>query len=190
MGLARPARRPERRVGAVRTSLRHRNELVQMSSQHVQHMQKALTQMNLQIHHVISDINGVTGTAIVDAILAGERNPEVLAKLRNSRIRADEATVCKSLQGDWRQEHLFTLRQSRQMYQVYRQQIEDCDREIVQLLEQFESKVDLAEKPVPTLSGPSRKRRTKRTGDFRFDVRQEASQLYGVDVTRIPGLDG
>jgi hypothetical protein len=79
-------------------------------------MQKALTQMNLQIHHVISDITGLTGLAIVDAILAGERDSAKLAGLRHRSIQADEETICKSLRGDWRAEHLFTLKQSRQAY--------------------------------------------------------------------------
>jgi transposase len=189
-GLLRGAFRPDQDVCAVRTLLRHRGELIQMATQHVQHMQKALTQMNFQIQHVISDITGVTGITILDAILAGERDATKLAKLRQPGIKADEETICKSLQGDWRQEHLFTLRQSRHMYATYRQQIEDCDREIAGRLGKFEPKVDIAEKPLPPTGRPSRKRRNKRTGDFRFDVRKEAYQLYGVDVTRIPGLDG
>src|ERR1017187_1010561 len=115
-GLLRPAFRPPQDVCAVRTLLRHRREMVQMACQHIQHIQKALTQMNFQVQHVIDDMTGVTGTAIVDAILAGERDPAKLAKLRHGRIRADEATLRKSLEGDWREEHLFTLRQSRQMY--------------------------------------------------------------------------
>ena len=88
--------------------MRHRGELVQAASQHTQHMQKALTQMNVQVQHVISDITGVTGLAIVDAILGGERDPATLAKLRERRIKASEETIRKSLEGNWRQEHLFT----------------------------------------------------------------------------------
>ena len=189
-GLLRPAFRPQQDVCAVRTLLRHRHEMVPMACQHIQHRQKALTQMNVQVQHVIDDMTGVTGTAIVDAILAGERDPAELAKLRHGRIRADEATLRKSLEGDWREEHLFTLRQSRQRYDAYREQIEACDKERAKRLGDFEAKVDVAEKPLPKCSGPSRKRRTKRTGDFRFDVPQEAYRLFGVDVTRIPGLDG
>lgn len=190
IGLLRAAFRPAQDVCAVRSLLRHRAGLVQMACQHIQHMQKALTQMNFQVQHVIDDMTGVTGTAIVDAILAGERDPAQLAKLRHGRIRADEATLRKSLEGDWREEHLFTLRQSRQMYDAYRKQIEECDREIVKYLGEFEAAVDVVEKPLPPRSGPSRKRRNKRTGDFRFDPRQEAYRLFGVDVTRIPGLEG
>ena len=189
-GLLRAAFRPDQEVCAVRTLLRHRNELVQMASQHVLHMQKALTQMNFQIQHVISDIMGVTGSAIVEAILAGERDPAVLANLRHSNIKADAETIRKSLEGDWRQEHLFTLRQSRDLNNVYRKCIEDCDREIAERLGRFESKVDIERNPLPKISGLSQKRRTKRTGDFRFDVRKEAYQLYGIDVTQIPGLNG
>jgi transposase len=109
VGLLRPAFRPEAEVCAVRAIIRHRGDLVQMAAQHVQHMQKALTQMNLQIQHVISDITGRTGLAIVDAILEGERDPAVLAKLRDARIKASAETIHKSLVGNWQAEHLFVL---------------------------------------------------------------------------------
>src|ERR1700722_20135981 len=122
-GLPRAAFRPGQDLCAVRTLLRHRTELVAAASQHVQHMHKALTQMNLQIHHVISDITGVTGLAIVDAILAGQRDAVELAKLRDSRIKADAETIRKSLVGNWRLEHLFTLCQSRELYRTYQQRI-------------------------------------------------------------------
>src|ERR1700694_459886 len=97
--------------------MRHRNELVLMANQHVQHMHKALTQMNLQIHHVINDITGVTGLAIIDAIIAGERDVEKLAQLREPTIKASPETIRQSLVGDWRREHLFVLAQSRRLYQ-------------------------------------------------------------------------
>src|SRR5437667_12842716 len=99
---------------------------VQCASQHVQHMHKALTQMNVQIQHVISDITGRTGLAIVEAILAGQRDPAELAKLRDSRIRASDDTIRKSLVGNWRKEHLFTLKQSLQLYRTYQQQMVEC----------------------------------------------------------------
>jgi transposase len=117
-------------------------------------MQKALTQMNLQIHHVISDITGATGLAIMDAILDGQRDAMELAKLRNSRIKADEETIRKSLVGNWRLEHLFTIRQSRELYRTYQQRIVECDLEIEKRLPTFEQRVDPAEKPLP----PDRKR--------------------------------
>jgi len=101
VGLLRASYRPEQEVCAIRSLLRHRQSLVQMAATHVHHMQKALDQMNLQLHHVISDVTGQTGLAIVEAILAGERNPYVLAKLRNDRIKASEAVIAKSLVGDF-----------------------------------------------------------------------------------------
>ena len=130
VGLLRASYRPEQEVCAVRSLLRHRESLVQMAATHVNHMQKALDQMNLQLHHVISDITGQTGLAIVDAILAGQRDPFVLAKLRNERIKASEEVIAKSLVGDYRHEHLFTLRQSLAAYRSYQKLIDDCDREI------------------------------------------------------------
>jgi len=138
VGLLRASYRPEQEVCAVRSLLRHRENLVQMAATHVNHMQKALDQMNLQLHHVISDITGQTGLAIVDTILAGERDPYILAKLRNERIKASEAVIAKSLVGDYRPEHIFTLRQSLAAYRSYQKLIEDCDREIRESLEQFQ----------------------------------------------------
>jgi hypothetical protein len=156
-------------------------------------MQKALTQMNLQIHHVISDLTGVTGMAILDAILAGERDPVILARFRDPRIMAPEETIRKSLVGNSRREHLFTLRQSRELYRSYQQQIVACDQEIESLLSQFTPRVDPTEKPLP----PDRKRnraakkRRRKTGnpDTTFDLRTEAYKLFGVDVTQIPGVE-
>ena len=119
MGLLHSAFRPDGEVCAVRSLMRHRNDLVEMASQHVQHMQKALTQMNVQFQHVISDITGLTGLAILDAIVAGERDPAVLAKLRDPRIKADEETIRKSLEGTWRAEHILVLKQSLSLYRSY-----------------------------------------------------------------------
>ena len=118
----------------MRSLMRHRSNLVEMTSQHIQHMHKALTQMNVQIHHVISDITGLTGLAIVDAILDEQRDPVELAKLRDPHIRAPEETIRKSLVGNWLPEHLLTLQQSRQMYQHYQEQIAACDVEIEKVL--------------------------------------------------------
>jgi transposase len=193
VGLLRSAFRPQEEVCAVRTLVRHRSELVQSASQQVQHMHKALTQMNLQIHHVISDITGVTGLAIIDAILAGERDAARLAALRDSRIRAEEETIRKSLVGHWRTEHLFTLKQSCALYRAYQQQIVECDREIEILLQCFTPRVDPQLKPLPPDSKRNRseKKRKRKSGspETDFDLRTEAYQLYGVDVTQIPGVE-
>jgi hypothetical protein len=189
VGLLRSAFRPEEEVCAVRALMRHRKELVEMASQHVQHMQKALTQMNLQIHHVISDLTGFTGTAIVDAIIAGERNAAELAKLRDPRIKADVETIRKSLVGHWRAEHLFTLKQSRSLYITYQEQIQDCDREIEKLLESTPSRVDPDQKPMPPDQKNGHPRKAKGIdSQSAFSMRTEAYRLFGVDVTQIPGL--
>ena len=111
MGLLHAAFRPEAEVCAVRVLMRHRNDLVAMASQHVQHIHKALTQMNIQLHHVIDDITGLTGMKILDAILAGERDAAVLAKLRDPRVKANEEIVRKSLEGNWRDEQIAVIKQ-------------------------------------------------------------------------------
>jgi transposase len=190
VGLLRAAFRPEQAVCAIRSVMRHRGKLVELASHHIQHVHKALTQMNLQIHHVINDITGVTGRAIMEAILSGERDAAKLARFREAEVKADEETIRQSLEGDWREEHLFTLRQSWRMHICYVGAIEECDQRIAELLGALEPKVDAEKNPLP----PDNKRRTrrnnKRTGDFRFDVRTEAYKRFGVDVTRIPGLNG
>jgi hypothetical protein len=156
-------------------------------------MQKALTQMNLQIHHVISDITGSTGLAIIDAILEGERDPAVLAKLRDPRIQATAETIQKSLLGNWQPEHLFVLRQSRALYGFYQQQIVECDQEVERRVGAFEPRVDPLLKPLPPDRKGHRNEKKKRKRQGRpetgFDLRTEGYQLFGVDVTQIPGLE-
>jgi transposase len=179
VGLLNASFRPPAQVCAVRTILRHRDALVRYASSHVQHMQKALTQMNIQLANVISDITGKTGLAIVDGILAGERDCEKLAKLRDYRIKADEETIAKSLVGDWKAEHLFTLRQARIIYAHYQTMIVECDQEMVTMLGQFESRVN--EEVVE--AAPERKK------DTEFDLVSEIRRILGVDLTSVPGID-
>jgi transposase len=190
VGLLRAAFRPDGEVCAVRSLMRHRNDLVQMTNQHIQHIHKALTQMNVQIHHVIDDITGVTGSAIVDAIVAGQRNPLELAKLRDPRIKASEETIVKSLKGNWRREHLFTLKQSRQMYRHYQEQITACDAEIEKMLVAFQPRVDPQEKPLPPDRKKKKHHRRQKKGALNtgFDLRTESYKLFGVDLTQVPGL--
>jgi transposase len=193
VGLLRAAFRPEADVCAVRAIVRHRGDLVQMAVQHVQHMQKALTQMNLQIQHVISDLTGTTGLAIVDAIIAGERDPAVLAKWRDPRIQATVETIQKSLVGNWLPEHVFVLRQSRLLYKSYQQEIAECDQEIEKLVSAFEARVDPAQKPLPLdrkrNRNASKKRKKHGLPETGFDLRTEAYKLFGVDVTQVPGME-
>ena len=190
VGLLRGAFRPDGDVCAVRSLMRHRSDLVQMTNQHIQHIHKALTQMNVQIHHVIDDITGVTGSAIVDAIVAGQRDPLVLAKLRDPRIKASEEMIVKSLKGNWRPEHLFTLKQSRQMYRHYQEQIAACDEEIEKLLVAFQARVDPQEKPLPPDRKKRKRGRCKKNAKTKqgFDLRTESYKIFGVDLTQIPGL--
>jgi len=169
----------------VRSILRHRDSLVQMASSHVQHMQKALDQMNLQLHHVISDITGVTGITILEAILAGERNPHTLAALRDGRVKATADTIAKSLVGDYRREHRFTLGQSLAAFRHYQELIGACDREIAQHLENFESKVDPPEGSLP--ESPDGQKPSG--GEPRFDLQNHLYRIFGVDLTRIPGIN-
>jgi len=184
VGLLRASYRPEQEVCAVRSLLRHRESLVQMGATHVNHMQKALDQMNLQLHHVISDITGWTGLAIIDAILEGERDPFTLAKLRHDRIKASEEVIAKSLVGDYRIEHLFTLRQSLTAYRSYQQLIGDCDREIRRRLDEFQppsTPADIHANHRPPDS-------EKRPAFADAGLRTELKRVFGVDLTKIPGI--
>jgi len=159
-----------------------------MASEHIQHMQKALTQMNVQFQHVISDLTGLTGLAVLDAIVAGERNPAVLAKLRDPRIKASEDTIRKSLEGNWRAEHILALKQRLSLYRSHRDLIDECDKEIEKLVAAFEPRVDPDEKPMPDDRKQKQRKRKKRSGSPDFNMRAEAYKLFGVDLTQIPGL--
>jgi len=181
VGLLRASYRPEQEVCAVRALLRHRESLVQMAATHVHHMQKALDQMNLQVHHVISDITGQTGLAIVDAILAGKRDPWELAKLRHERIKASEEVIAKSLVGDYRPEHVFTLRQSLIAYRSYQTLIDDCDREIRRCLEEFKT----PRQPDASVGAPQKPSKTPAPDGL---LRSELKRVFGIDLTKIPGI--
>ena len=188
LGLLHAAFRPEAEVCAVRSLMRHRNDLVAMASEHIQHMHKALTQMNVQIQHVISDMTGLTGLAIVDAIVAGERDPAALARLRDPHIKADEETIRKSLEGNWREEHILALRQRLSLYRSHGELIHECDLEIEKLVAASARKVDPDDKPLPPDRKEKQRKRRKKSGSPNFDMRTEAYQLFGVDLTQIPGL--
>lgn len=176
VGLLSASFRPAQEVCSIRSFLRHRAELVQQASSHVLRMQKSMTEMNLRLHNVISSIVGESGLAIIDAILAGERDPFVLAKLCNYRIRASKDTVVASLIGDYRPEHLFTLRQSLQCYRLTQQLIQECDQEIRKLLNNFESK------------NPSQPQEVSAAKDKHGGLESELTRLFGVNLVKIPGL--
>jgi len=149
-------------------------------------MEKALTQMNIQLANVISDLTGQSGLAIVDAILAGERDPQKLASLRNYRIKADVQTIAKSLVGDWLPEHLFALRQARQRYAHYQQMIAECDLEVADFLRGFQSRLEAsAEQTLPVPKTPAAR---SRPHEPQFDLRGELHRILGVDLTQVPGI--
>jgi transposase len=156
-----------------------------MASTHVNHVQKALDQMNLQLHHVISDITGQTGLAILDAILTGERDPNALADLRSTRIKASKEVIVKSLVGDYRPEHLFTLQQSLNAYRNYQKMIDDCDREIRRYLEDL----DPPNRDDGNITDePNRKSNSTKPVSNDSILCRELQRLFGVDLTRIPGI--
>ena len=183
VGLLKASFRPEHAVCEIRSLMRHRESLVQMACVHVQHMHKSLDQMNLQIHHVISDITGVTGLAIVDAIVAGNTNPKELAKLRDHRIKASIEIVIKSLVGDYRPEHIFTLKQSLTAYRYYQQLIGDCDQEVQHRIQAFD------DTNTGGGSTASVEASSSATPSTRFDLHGHLERIFGVDLTLIPGFE-
>jgi transposase len=182
-GLLRGAFRPEESMCVLRAYLRQRANLVRYAGMHVQHMQKALNQMNLHLHHVVSDITGVTGMKIIRAILDGERDPQVLAKHRDRRCRQSSEMIAKALQGHWREEHLFALRQAVELFDFYQQQRACCDEEIARVLAGLESTTDAQAPP------PLRKHKVDRNTPAIDDLHEQLFRLVGVDLTRIDGLN-
>jgi transposase len=182
-GLLQAAFRPDDQICVLRSFLRQRDMLVRYASHHIQHMQKALDQMNLKLHHVVSDISGVTGMRILRAILDGQRDPHQLASLRDHRCKHDEATIALALQGNWRQEHLFALRQAIELFDFYRQQIAACDARIEDYLLTFEDRS--AGQSLPN----STRRRSRQKNQPAFHVRSHLFRITGVDLTAIEGID-
>ncbi len=181
-GLLRGSFHPPLKVGELRTYVRQRERLLEYAAAHIQHMQKALMQMNLQLHHVVSDITGATGMRIIRAILAGEQNPVILAGMRDVRCKQSEATIAKALQGNYRSEHLFALRQAVELYDTYQEKVALCDRQIERLLDELQSP-EQATDPLP----PAR-HRTKQPNTPSFDVRKSLYTVLGVDLTQIHGM--
>lgn len=183
-GLLSGSFRPQDQVCVLRSYIRQRDSLIKCASTHVQRMQKALIQMNLHLHKVISDITGLTGMKIIQAIVGGESDPQVLATLKNPRIKSSTADIAKALTGDYRVEHLFVLGQELSLYQTYQAEIRAIDARIEQCLLSFAPQT-LAEPPAP-----KRKRRKKPTANHPdFDLRQYLYRIAGVDFTSIDGLD-
>lgn len=182
-GLLRASFRPGRDIAELRTYLRARERHTDYAAAHIQHMQKALTFMNIQLQHVISNITGVTGMRIIRAIVTGERDPDKLAALRDVRCRESIATVRNALVGNYQPEHIFTLKQALALYDFYQQKIDECDAEI----ERTVARLNL-DRPIPEAPLPKAKHRTKQVSDPNFDVRTAMYQLAGIDLTQIHGI--
>jgi len=182
-GLLRASFRPSREVVAVRQLVRHRSDLVRESSRHIHHMQKTLIEMNIKLHHVFSDLDGMSAMAIVEAILAGERDPESLWLLRDRRCRCSREEFEKALEADWQSAQLFILGQSHRAWQQTHEAIAACDEAIEDHLEQVSSESD---DDLPPEEENRRKRRGK--NDVGFDIRAEAYRQYGVDLSRVDGI--
>ena len=187
-GLLAASFRPADQICVLRSYWRHRARLIQYAGAHIQHIQKALVQMNLQLHRVVSDVTGVTGLRIIRAILAGRRDPRELAALRDFRIKASEETIAKALVGDYRPEHLFALRQALELYDFYSAKIEECDRQVEAYLQQIDSRVDPRQVPIPASTRTSRSKKPQRN-QTTFDLRTEMYRISGVDFTQIEGFD-
>jgi transposase len=184
-GLLMPSFRPQDEICQLRSLLRHRDALIRGAARHVQHMQKALHQMNLLLDKVISDITGVTGTAIIEQILKGERDPVQLATLRNPHCKKPEEEIAKALEGDYREEHLFVLRQAYEAYQFAQEQMHRCDQAIETWLQQTEKVIDINEHPLPPSTQIHKK---PRNNEPTYDARSYLYGIYGVDLTQIPGF--
>src|SRR6266403_3967808 len=176
---------PPSAIRTLRTYWRQRAEHVEGAATCILRMQKALTQMNLQLANVISDLSGVTGQKIVRAIVAGEHDPHQLAKLRDARIQASHEEIAKSLEGNWRPELVFVLQQEVEMYDTYQRRIAECDQQLQKHLASFGDTV-LPQSP----EAEPRERRAKPTKNApRFDLGSELKRITGADLTRIDGID-
>ncbi len=182
-GLLSASFRPEDQVVVLRGYLRQRQMLIGYAGQHVQHVQKALEEMNVKLTEAVSDVVGVTGLAILQAILRGERDPRELAKLRHERCRRTEAELARALQGNWREEHLFALRQALALYECYHARLHECDAQVEAYLGTFTDKS--GGRPLP----PKPRKRGRAANEARFDVRGSLFRLAGVDLTAIEGID-
>ena len=179
-GLLHGAFRPAEQVCVLRSLTRQRAMILRSQGRFVQHMQKALTQMNIQLANVISDVAGETGQKILRAIVAGERDGLALARLKNSRIRASEDEIAQSLQGSWRAEHLFALKQALDAFDFCGTQLAECDAQIQAQLQALHVRED---------EPAQGKKRGRARNAPKFDLRTQLFQMCGVDLTRIDGID-
>lgn len=177
VGLLNASFRPPEPVVALRSLIRHRESLMRTGNQHLLRVQKSLDQMNVLVHHAVSDITGATGQAILDAIVAGERDPKVLAALRDKRCKKSEEQIARALEGDWREEHLFTLRQSLQGWRYHQELIKECSAQIDKQMSALQPRTDEEAPP-----------RTKRKCPDE-PMRKHLFEKFGVDLTEVDGVN-
>jgi transposase len=183
-GLLRASFRPNEEIVALRSVIRHREMLITYRSAHIQHMQKILHLMNLQLDKVISDITGTTGLQILRAIVAGERDPAVLARFRDPRCKQPPDVIQHSLEGHYKPEHLFQLQHALALYDYYTELLVQCDQELAHAYTTLPVQADLEAIPLP----PATQRRARpRKHEPAFDLRTRLYQLCGVDLTAIDG---
>jgi len=182
-GLLRASFHPDREIAALRSYLRLRERHLDYAAAHIQHMQKALTHMNLQLHHVVTDITGATGMRIIRAIVAGERDALILARMRDTRCKSSLEIIRSALVGNYQPEHVFALAQALAMYDAYQMQLELCDQQIARSLHQLAQQKPLPGEPLPKARHP-----TRQPNALNFDVRTLLYQLVGVDLTQIHGI--
>jgi transposase len=184
-GLLNNSFQPTDEIRIARTLWRQRGNLVAEASSAIQRMQKALIEMNVQLSSVLSDISGVSGMSMIAAILDGERDPWTLAALVQSGVKATTEDIAKSLEGNWREELLFVLRQEVELYRIYQQKIDDCDLELRKHLESFGSVVDLQTQPI----GPKPKGKKGSKNAPHLDLRSELYRITGIDWAQVNGMD-
>ena len=183
-GLLSGAFLPDQETSVLRSYWRHRAELVESCAKQIHLMQKAMTLMNLHLHKAISDITGVTGLAIIRAIVQGERDPRILAQLRNGQIKSSEQKIVEALSGNYQEEHVFALKQALELYDVYQAKIKECDDRIATYMTTVEPKW-----PQKNTSPPKPQGRRRRKNEVHFDLRAEQFRMTGVDLARIDGLE-
>lgn len=181
-GLLSASFRPAEAMCVLRQYIRQRDTLIQSAAQHIQRMQKALTQMNLHLHRVLSDLTGLSGMRILKAIVAGERDPHTLAALKHERVRKSEAEIAAALSGTYREEHLFVLGQELSLYETYQQQIAACDAQIETYLNHLPSPLPPNEQPQPKVV------RKAVQNQPTFDLATHLHRISGVDFCAIDGL--
>ena len=185
-GLLRNSFRPSQEIRTMRTYWRQRNDLVQGAARHVHRIQKALTQMNVQLANVLTDVRGIPGQAIIKAILGGERDPHKLAAFRDPRVKATEEEIARSLEGNWQEDLVFVLKQEQDAYEFCQKQMAECDRRLQGYLQQRRDRSAGADLP-------EEKRKTrlknKKGNKPQFDLRRELFRMTGADLTRIDGID-